>query len=129
MRDHLITEVIGGFTLGDAVLVDWTDVTKVCLGCQMLGPGEQPATECPADRMNLVARLARAMRRAEAGRAGQVAAFDETDFATWGTLPDGYAWLPVDRYGEEHHLFAPDGRNLTEPGITAASAEPVPALA
>lgn len=39
--------------------------------------------------------------------------FDESDPGTWSVLPAGYRWLPWDHTTGEHHLYAPDGRDLS----------------
>lgn len=41
--------------------------------------------------------------------------FNESDPATWSmsALPDGYRVLPWDHITGEHHLHAPDGRDLS----------------
>jgi hypothetical protein len=39
--------------------------------------------------------------------------FNPTDPATWAQTPDGYEWREIDTETGEHHLFAPDGTNLS----------------
>lgn len=39
--------------------------------------------------------------------------FDESDPMTWGDLPHGYTWREIDVHSGEHHLFAPDGRDVS----------------
>lgn len=48
--------------------------------------------------------------------------FDEHDPATWHTVPRDYTFRQVDPVTYEHHLFAPDGRNLS----VQAGAEEMP---
>lgn len=44
--------------------------------------------------------------------------FDESDPATWNTIPDGYKWVEMDETGEMD-LYAPDGRNVSRGDKTA----------
>ncbi|MFD9690404.1 hypothetical protein ACFXPX_36815 [Kitasatospora sp. NPDC059146] len=71
MIQHDIFDVVGGHQDADIIYVDWADVRKACWNCHLLEADERPATECPAERWNLMARLLGAMRRAQAVRPGE----------------------------------------------------------
>lgn len=54
--------------------------------------------------------------------------FTESDPATWEVLPDGYYWAEIDATTGEHHLFAPDGRDVSAENEHARDAQRVEVL-
>lgn len=60
--------------------------------------------------------------------AAQMNDFTESDPATWETLPIGYYWAEIDSTTGEHHLFTPDGRDVSAQNERAREAQRVEVL-